>query len=279
MPAEQVPADPVSARPVTPSPRGPAVHRYGDAPSQYAELTLPSGTHRGTAVVIHGGYWRTEYDAGLGRPLAADLAARGWAAWNLEYRRTGGPGDDRGGWPETFEDVAAGLDLIPGAFAGLGLDPGPVVLIGHSAGGHLAVWAAGRHVLPAGSPGAEPLLRPAGVVSQSGVLCLHDAAARQLSDGAARILLGADPDEEPARWRGADPLAMLPIGVPVAVMHADADLDVPSAQGIRYAEAARAAGDPVRFHWTPGDHYALINPESTAWAACVAAAEAFAPVY
>ncbi len=113
-----------------------STHRYGPHPAQFGELTRPEGTSRGTVVVIHGGFWRARYDLSLGRPLAADLAARGYTAWNLEYRRVG----NGGGWPATFADVAAGIDLL----ADLDVDTCAVVAIGHSAGGHLAAWAAGR---------------------------------------------------------------------------------------------------------------------------------------
>ena len=84
------------------------IHRYGADPAQFGELSLPDGRPLGTVVVLHGGFWGARYDLSLGRPLAADLAARGYAAWNLEYRRSG----NGGGWPATFEDVAAGIDLL-----------------------------------------------------------------------------------------------------------------------------------------------------------------------
>ena len=106
-------------------------------------------------IVIHGGFWKARYGADLGAPLAADLAARGWAAWNLEYRRVG----NGGGWPATLTDVATGIDLLAdlAALPGLGaLDLARVVAIGHSAGGQLATWAAGRPGLPDGAPGATP---------------------------------------------------------------------------------------------------------------------------
>ena len=120
----------------------PALYRYGPDPAQHGELWLPADPVPGTIVVIHGGFWRARYDLSLARPLAADLAQRGYAVWNLEYRRPGGGG----GWPATFEDVAAGIDLL----AGLPVDTSTVVAIGHSAGGQLAAWAAG------GAHGSSP---------------------------------------------------------------------------------------------------------------------------
>src|ERR1700722_18532922 len=130
----------------SPAERVPAIHRYGTDPAQFGELWRPDGPAAGTVVVIHGGFWRARYDLSLGRPLAADLAARGYAAWSLEYRRVLGGG----GWPGTFEDVAAGIDLL----ATLPVDTSRVVAVGHSAGGHLSAWAAGREKLPRGAPGA-----------------------------------------------------------------------------------------------------------------------------
>jgi len=132
--------------------KAPVIHRYGAEPAQFGELWLPDGAPAGTVVVIHGGFWRARYDLSLGRPLAADLAARGYAAWNLEYRRALAGG----GWPATFEDVAAGIDLL----ATLPVDSSRVVAVGHSAGGHLAAWAAGRAKLPPGAPGAPTDLAP-----------------------------------------------------------------------------------------------------------------------
>ncbi|MGJ9404416.1 alpha/beta hydrolase family protein [Arthrobacter sp. KK5.5] len=259
---------------VVPAASATTTHRYGPAPSQYAELTMPARrTRPGVVVVVHGGYWRAAYGAELGRPLAADLAARGWAVWNLEYRRTGGAGNDAGGWPHTFDDVAAGLDLLPAVMERVAGETGPVVVLGHSAGGHLGVWVAGRHTLPAGAPGANPATPIAGVVSQAGVLDMSLAERLGLSHGAARLLMGADPSAEPERWRWADPVAMLPIGVPVVVLHGDDDEAVPLALARSYADAAAAAGDPVRLETMPGDHFAPITPWSAAWEACVRALE------
>src|ERR1700722_10063947 len=142
----------------SPAERVPAIHRYGTDPAQFGELWLPAGAAAGTVVVIHGGFWRARYGLSLGRPLAADLAARGYAAWNLEYRRSGGGG----GWPATFADVAGGIDLL----ATVPVDTSRVVAVGHSAGGQLGVWAAGRAGLPDGAPGARPRVAVTGVVSQ-----------------------------------------------------------------------------------------------------------------
>ncbi len=203
-------------------------------------------------MIIHGGFWRDRYDLSLGRPLAADLVQRGYAVWNLEYRRVG----NGGGWPMTFDDVAAGIDLL----ADLDVDTAHVVALGHSAGGHLATWAAGR---------ADPRVALTGVVSQAGVLGLERCAQERLSDGAALELMGGRPDELPSPYRLADPLAAVPIEVPVVCVHARADANVPFAYSVAYVAAATAAGGSAVLHEAAGDHFTLIDPGSPDWAIAV----------
>ncbi|WP_104045784.1 alpha/beta hydrolase family protein [Arthrobacter sp. ZGTC412] len=249
-------------------------YRYGTDPSQWGELFLPDlpngGTRRGVVVVIHGGYWRSQYGAELGEPLALDLAARGLAAWNLEYRRAG----NGGGWPHTFTDVLAGIDKLLELAVPHALDLAKVVALGHSAGGHLAVWAAGRDRLS--GLGAEHRevganaggVRLAGVVSQSGVLNLGEAGKLNLSNGAVANLLGGPSSEVPARYRFADPMAALPLEVPVYAVHATEDEDVPVAMSGSYVEASQIGPVPARLVMVPGDHFALIDPDAAAYATC-----------
>ncbi|HTR91033.1 MAG TPA: alpha/beta hydrolase [Trebonia sp.] len=239
------------------------VHRYGDDPAQFGELWLPDGESLGTVVVIHGGFWRARYDLSLGRPLAADLAKRGYAAWNLEYRRALAGG----GWPGTFEDVAAGIDLL----ATLPVDTERVVAIGHSAGGHLAAWAAGRGKLPAGAPGASPKVAVTGVVAQAGVLALADCARERVGDRAAFDLMGGGPDKLPEEYRLADPIAAVPLPVPVLCLHSLGDENVPYSYSERYVAAATAAGGQASLRQQYGDHFTLIDPASHDWAQVIAA--------
>jgi acetyl esterase/lipase len=228
---------------------------YGQHPAQFGELSIPeSPSAPGTVVVIHGGFWRAQYDLSLGRPLAADLVRRGHTVWNLEYRRVG----DGGGWPATFADVAAGID----ALAGLDVDTSGVVAIGHSAGGHLAGWAAGRR---------DAHVALTAVVSQAGVLDLSGCAAGRLGDGAAVALMGGSPDELPDKYRAADPMADLPLAAPVLCVHSRADDRVPFEQSERYVAAARAAGGRAELVETYGDHFTLIDPGSADWAVVVGA--------
>jgi acetyl esterase/lipase len=226
-------------------------------------LWRPDGPAAGTVVVLHGGFWRARYDLSLGRPLAADLAERGYAAWNLEYRRVPGGG----GWPATFEDVAAGIDLL----ATLPVDASRVVAVGHSAGGHLAVWAAGRGKRPGGAPGGNPVVPVTGVISQAGVLALADCAGERVGGTAALDLMGGAPGELPGEYRLADPIAALPLTAPVVCLHSRADDDVPYSYSERYVAAATAAGGRARLEEQPGDHFTLIDPASKAWAAALAA--------
>ena len=252
-------------------PGEPVRHRYGPHPSQYAELLLPRHReHAVVAVIIHGGFWRQDYGAELGRPLAADLAARGIAIWNLEYRRTAG-GD--GGYPQTFADIAAGIDALDEALDVAGLQPGPRVAVGHSAGGHLALWAAGRGSLPPGVPGALPAGSRCldAVVSQAGVLDLGMARELGLSHDAAGELMGTGPQQDPVAWSNADPAARAALPVPLVMLHGRGDADVPVALARSFAARARATGPQPDYREFDGDHYGLITPGDPAWEASVAA--------
>jgi acetyl esterase/lipase len=241
----------------------PVIHRYGTDPGQFGELWQPDGPALGAVVIIHGGFWKAAYDLSLGRPLAADLAARGYAAWNLEYRRVG----NGGGWPATFEDVAAGIDLL----ATLPVDASRVAAIGHSAGGHLATWASGRATLPHDAPGAQPRVPVTGVISQAGVLALADCARDGLGTNAALALMGGGPDELPEPYGLADPIARLPAPAPIVCLHSRADNRVPYSYSERYVAAALAAGGHATLEETSGDHFTLIDPASPDWTSALRA--------
>lgn len=235
---------------------------YGPDAAQFGELSRPrQATRAGTVVIIHGGFWQAEYGLELGRPLAADLVAHGWSCWNLEYRRVG----TGGGWPTTLSDVAAGIDHL----ASMDVDTTRVIAVGHSAGGQLAVWAAGRGTLPAGAPGApgaDPQVGLTAVVAQAGVLDLATAARDGVGDRAPQQLAGGEPDDVPDHYRVADPIARLPAPVPVLCVHSKADNRVPYAQSTAYVAAAIKAGGRAALHETSGDHFTLIDPSSPDWA-------------
>lgn len=233
-------------------PDGPGEGRttYGEDPSQFGELYLPSGTPRGVVVVIHGGFWLDQYDYTLGSPLATSLAAEGWAAWNLEYRRVGNGGGD----PTTFDDVAAGIDKL----VDLGLDLTRVITLGHSAGGHLATWAASRGRFDQWSGGVDVTH----VISQAGVLNLVTADQEGLGGGAVQTFLGhvPGPDDAPL-----DPSQQVPLDVPVFCVHGDSDQNVPLSQSEQYVALATAAGATATLTRATGDHFVLIDPTSEAW--------------
>lgn len=236
---------------------------YGPHPEQVLDLALPTGTAPPagwpTVVLLHGGFWRQRYDRSLMAPLATDLAEHGYAAVNVEYRRVGGDG----GWPQTLQDVAAAVDHLPQLSAPLDLDR--VAVVGHSAGGHLALWAAGRFVLPADAPGADPQVRPCLVVGQAPVADL--AAGVTLGDGAVVDLLGGTPPEQPQRYAVADPAELIGHGCPVLLTHGDGDDVVPVEQSHRYASAASVAGDEVTVVTGPGDHFSVLDVEDPLWVA------------
>jgi acetyl esterase/lipase len=210
--------------------------------------------------VIHGGFWRSRYGRKLMRPVSRDLAGRGWAAWNIEYRRLGRLSG--GGWPCTFDDVASAVDALADLPA---LDLSRVVAIGHSAGGHLAAWVASRAALD-----AEPRVRVTAVVSQAGVVDLRHAWDLRLSNGVVRQFLGGTPDELPDRYALASPVERLPAGVRMLLVHGGRDDTVPPVISERYLAAARAAGDTCELVLLEAeDHYGHIDPTNPLWKAVV----------
>jgi len=244
-------------------------HRYGADRSQLGDLHLPEseGPHR-VIVLIHGGSWRKRYGRRVMRAIAAELVRRGFAVWNIEYRRTGGGG----GWPETFADVAAAIDRLEGLDPSLDLTR--VSLLGHSAGGHLALWAAGREGLPPGAPGAfagRPRVSLGSVISLAGVCDLTGAYA-DWHGGAVRELMGGSPERLPERYAVADALRRVPLDLPVLLVHGVLDETVSVRLSRRYAEAAAAVGgavELVEIEGEAGRHRAFIDPGAPAWSGVI----------
>ncbi|GAA1744066.1 alpha/beta hydrolase [Aeromicrobium alkaliterrae] len=226
---------------------------YGDHPSQFVDVRrrTGSGKPRGTVALIHGGFWQEQYDLTYLEPFAAAAAARGWDVASLEYRRVGGGG----GYPETFDDVAAGLDALAPW-----LRTSDVVTLGHSAGGHLAVWAAGRPQLT-GTDWASPAVTVATAISLAGVLDLQASHDELLGNGAADSLMGGPPDD---RWLLADPTARIPLDVPVRCVHAPDDDLVPISQSEGYVDRATAAGADATLTEVTGGHFSATEPGSAA---------------
>lgn len=237
------------------------VLRYGELPDHVVDV-WPGGGDT-AVVVLHGGFWRAKWDRTHTYPMCAAMAASGRTVAAIEYRRTGQHG---GGWPGTFDDVALAVDRLPGL-----LGVSRLLLVGHSAGGHLALWAASRHRQPAGSPWLRADAGAvAGVVALAGVCDLAAAVRLDLNDGAADDLLGGRTLDD--RLAAADPMRLTGGGVPVILLHGDADELVPVDLSRAYADAAGAAGDPVELRVLPGaGHFAVIKPESDAWSAVASA--------
>ncbi len=223
---------------------------YGEATEQFVELTLPAGEPKGVVVVVHGGFWKAAFDIEYGRPLAASVAEHGWAAWNIEYRRVGNGGGD----PTTFDDVAAAID----ALREQDLDLTRVLGLGHSAGGHLATWAASRGRFPRWPTEVDLT----GVVAQAGVLDLDAAFDKHLGGGAVGAFLGHRPGRDDARL---DPIQQVPLDIPVHCIHGTDDTIVPISQSHDYVAAATAAGATAELTEVAGDHFVLIDPTSDAW--------------
>jgi 3-dehydroquinate dehydratase type II len=238
---------------------------YGDHRDQVGDLRLPDapGPHP-VAIVIHGGFWRDQWARDVMDGFAVDLTRRGWATWNIEYRRVGGGG----GWPLTFADVAAAIDTLKTLAAPQRLDLERTTVIGHSAGGHLAAWAAARHRLGAGAVGSEVGVAPTRAVVLAGVVDLSEAHRMGLGDGAVEGLMRRGPEDE--RYNAADPARLLPTGVATVLVHGEDDTAVPVAISTSFAAAAAAAGQAVGLATLPAiGHMELIEPGSAAWPAVI----------
>jgi acetyl esterase/lipase len=219
---------------------------YGAHPDQLVELRQAGSAPRDTLVlVIHGGFWRTAYDRSTMTALSVALVGEGFATANVEYRRLG-----PGAWRPMLDDVLAARRAL-GSY-------GRAVAVGHSAGGHLALWLALQRAVD-------------GAVALGGVCDLAAAAHEGLGDNAVQELLGGEPDGVPAAYAAADPAAHLPLGVPQRLVHGTADDRVPIGHARAYAQRACAAGDDCRVVEVDCGHFEVIDPRSTAWPAVAGA--------
>jgi len=236
-------------------PAPPADYRvpYGTGEFHFGDLRVAPGPGpHPVAIVIHGGFWRAAFDLLYAGHIGAALTRRGVATWNIEYRRIGNAG---GGYPGTFDDVANASLHLKKIAATHQLDLTRVAAIGHSAGGHLALWlAAAKRGVPL-----------KGIVSLAGVADLRRAYELKLSGTVAGELMGGSPEQHPERYRDASPIERLPLGVPVRLVHGERDDIVPIEIAERYEKAARAKGDDCRLIRLDSDHFDIVDPRSAVW--------------
>jgi len=252
----------MSASDVVALPQPEPDHRlsYGDDPLQFGELRIPKGEGPfPVVIVIHGGCWLAEYDLGYVSAFADALTAAGVATWSIEYRRVG---DEGGGWPGTFQDVADAADYLLEIAFEHNLDLDQAAAVGHSAGGHLALWLAGRKWLEAEDPlrGEGPLALN-GVVALAGIPDLAAYAAPEGCGAAVPGLLGGEPGEVPDRLQRGSPIAMVPFGVTQTLVIGEHDPIVPKSQADDFVNAARKMGDSVAVTTILGaGHFELVDP-------------------
>jgi len=246
----------VTALPVN---ENPVRHAYGEHPSQFGELWLPESVNNTVPIVvlIHGGCWLSQFDVTHIRPLAAALSDAGYAVWAPEYRRVGEPG---GGWPGTFEDIAAAVDHLRDLpINATPVDFNRVVLAGHSAGGHLALWAAARSNPKAGAfLASDSATVPVGVVGLAAITNLEEYAAGEGScQQATPQLLGGSPDDVTSRYAQTSPAA-LRLAAPTLLLQGLADPIVPLSQ-------ARSLPGATVIEIPDAGHFDLIHPGTAAF--------------
>jgi acetyl esterase/lipase len=256
-----------ASRDVLTRPAPPADHRvaYGQNEFQFGDLRLPKGEgRRPVAIVIHGGCWMSQYDLSYMGHLSGALAEAGVATWSVEYRRVGNQG---GGWPGTFEDVARAADHLRTIAKTYPLDLNQVVAVGHSAGGHLALWLAARKLLPKDSPVYSPDPLPLrGVVSLAGITDLRRSGTA--CDSNVTQLMGGSAKDNATIYGQASPIEMLPLGIPSAIVQGSIDPIIPLAMAEDYAIAAKKKGDDAKLVVIEkAGHFEVVDPKSSAWEA------------
>lgn len=258
-----------------------ADHRipYGTDASQFGDLWLPqTGSHARSPVLVffHGGWWKSAYDLGYAGYLCEALRGEGIATWSVEYRRVGSTG---GGWPATFRDAASGFDFIVELARSYPLDLSRVITMGHSAGGHLAFWIAGRHHIPEDSEVfvKGPSLSLRGTISLSGAvdlgllleLCHDPEFAHDREEVYA--LMGGSPQDVPGRYRAGDPGALLPFQARQVLLQGSADDQIPPDLPARWVGKSRAVGSVAEARIISGaDHFDVVDPKSKAWGTVLA---------
>jgi acetyl esterase/lipase len=223
--------------------------RYGQLEGQEGDLYLPTQLPSPVVCLLHGGFWRMPFGREQFDEVARDLVSRGFAVWNMEYRRLGTPGS---GWPGTFDDVVRGIEHLGRIVTqGVDLDLRRVAVVGHSAGGHLALWSAARQRIDQ-DRGIAKRVRITAVAGLAPVADLVQAHLWGLGGGAVSELLDGSPAEQSERYHAASPHLMLPLQVSQLVIHGTDDDAVPINLSRSYVRAAQSAGDNVEILEMPG---------------------------
>ncbi|MBV9617466.1 MAG: alpha/beta hydrolase [Ktedonobacteraceae bacterium] len=243
---------------------------YGDEPFQFGDLYVPEdGERHPVVILIHGGFWRATYDLSLMTKLAQELVAKGIATWNIEFRRVGNNG---GGWPGTLLDVAQASDYLMSIADDYKFDLQRVVAVGHSAGGHLALWLGTRNSLAKKNElaNSETPLKLRGAVSLAGAMDLEHVWRLGLGNDAVAEFLNGSPEKVPERYAAASPLEHLPLGIEQVLIHGTEDDRVPLIVSQEYADRARSLGDTVKLIKLVGaNHFVVIDPTAAAWSRVV----------
>lgn len=236
---------------------------YGSERAQFGELRVPRGAGPyPVAVVVHGGFWKVAYGLDLMDRLSSAITAAGVATWNIEYRRVG---EEGGGWPGTFRDASGATNHLRALAKTHPLDLTRVATIGHSAGGHLALWLAARPRIWKTDPlfEADPV-RVGSAVSLAGVPDLARAFRDDVGRGAVGALMGGSPGDKADRYLSSSPAELLPLGVTQILVHGERDDVVPLDLSYAYAGRAKAGGDDARLVRVPGGHFEIIDPKAEA---------------
>jgi acetyl esterase/lipase len=246
--------------------------QYCQNPQNFAELRLPDGPGPFPFLfVIHGGFWQSAYDLSHIGHLCAALTSEGIITCNLEYRRLGDVG---GGWPGTFQDVCLATDHILGTISSDSrVDETRTAVLGHSAGGHLALWLASRHLISEASVLHVAQKRRLGsAISLAGVCDLRAAWNQRLGNGVVSRFMSGTPDQYPDRYDAGSPIELLPAGMKQVLVHGTADNTVPVSQSEKFVERAEQVGEhPILVKLDGVGHFELIDPDSDAWSAVVGA--------
>lgn len=225
---------------------------YGDDPAQFIDVVTPDQPC-GTIVSIHGGYWRDRYGLDLHDPIVDWAVEAGWTTANIEYRRIPSDARERIDPPDVWAELS--VDVLAALALAVQYGPRPHVVIGHSAGGQLALWAT-----------AQPEVELDAVIGLAPVSDLFVADGLELSDHVTKDLFGATGPERPDAYHAASPICQVPLGVPQLIIHGGADQSVPPEMTSSYVEAATGAGDEVSLVDPPSvDHFDVIDPTHVVW--------------